>query len=812
MEANNAQPILSFVEKPSRYLGTEINAIRKDGSSVKLAVALAFPDLYEIGTSHFGIQILYHIINQRPDMVAERVFAPAMDMQAMLRKTGAPLTSLESGKPLAFFDLIGFSLLYELNYTNVLSMLRLAGIPFRAVDRGPNAPLVIAGGPCTVNPEPMAVFFDAMVIGDGEQVILKMAEAVVRWKQAGRRGKEALWDRWEQIQGVYLPGRLSPSTRIRRAVIPDLETAPFPTRPVVPFGRPVHDRLRIELARGCTRGCRFCQAGIIYRPVRERSAPTVMKQIQEALNATGYEDLSLLSLSTGDYSCLAGLLGAMIESLGRQRVAISLPSLRASALTPGLMGFIQTVRKTGFTIAPEAGSQRLRDIINKNIDQRQIESAVGEAVRMGWKVIKLYFMIGLPFETDSDVSAIAALVETLRRIGRRRIQLNVSVATFIPKPHTPFQWVGQMEMDTAKAYLTGLQRQLQYRDVQFKWQNPRVSLLEGLFARGDRPLANLLEAAFSQGCGFDGWTDLFHWDRWQKAMDATGIDPCHYTRAPRSLDAILPWDHIDVGVTKAFLIQEWLRAQNGQVTPDCRSNGCQDCGVCDFKDVMPKMAPPADVLTAAPATASTTGTVQQVTITFAKTGNAKYFSHLETMKIFERALRRAGVGLVFSKGFHPKPQMVFADALPVGMQSRQESLRVAMVSALALEQLPPRLNDLLPDGFQVHECRRAAPEKAGGQVISYTIKVADGIFDESALKSFWEKPSCLIQKRSGNKIDLRAAVVHWGLDDPCCLAVSLRPVEGMLLRPAEILKWILGWSEERIRSADIVKEGCICHV
>jgi len=799
--------LLGRVERPSRYLGTEINRIRKDWTKVKLTMALAFPDLYDIGTCHFGIQILYHILNQNKDIAAERVFAPAVDMMDLLAagQGGPGLRSLESGRPLGAFDIVGFSLLYELNFTNVLAMLELSGIPLRAADRRPDAPLVIAGGPCTVNPEPMAAFFDAMVVGDGENVITAMAEAAMAWKAGGKASRAALLDLWSGIQGVYLPDRLSPQTRVRRAVVADLETAAFPTAPVVPFGRPVHDRLRIELARGCSRGCRFCQAGIIYRPVRERSAQSVADLTCTALAATGYEDISLLSLSTGDYTCLTGLLGGLMEHLAIDRVAVSLPSLRAASLTPALMTQIKKVRKTGFTIAPEAGSQRLRDVINKNITREDIQTAVVEATRMGWKVIKLYFMIGLPFETGVDVAAIADLVEDLRRVTKHRIQLNVSVAAFIPKPHTPFQWAGQLAPDQAMDRLAYLQRRLRHKDVQFKWQNPRVSLLEGLFARGDRALGPLLETARGLGCCFDGWTDRFDFTRWQTAMEKTGVDAAAYTGPRPDLGAPLVWDHIDIGVTKAFLQAEWQRAEAAQTTPDCRHGDCQGCGLCDFDAIRPRLAAQGPI-TIAGAPHEVAGD-QELDIYFSKAGPARYLSHLEVMKVFERALRRAGLSLAFSKGFHPKPRMVFADALPVGMASCREKLTIGLTTAVAPTLVRQRLNAGLPEGLTVTDCTPAGSTQQAKGPTLYRIETHDGVFDQKAIDSFRHKLSWPITKGARSRVDLKAAVTQLVLTGPATLHMGLQPVEGILLRPADVLKALWGLDDAGLGRATIIKEG-----
>jgi radical SAM family uncharacterized protein len=521
MSEISIQDVLPWVQMPSRYLGGEVNSVHKKWDTTRLHVALAFPDLYEIATSHFGIQILYSILNNQESILAERVFAPAVDMEDQLRQNKIDLGSLESQTPLHRFDIVGFSLLYELNYTNMVNMLDLGRIPILAEEREERHPLVIAGGPCMCNPEPVADFFDAIVVGDGEAVILQMSDAWMKWRSSGKARKKDLLIAWSKIPGIYIPSFFDPAEgkessgplipkyenyrKIERAVVCDLDGTDFPLDPIVPFGKPIHDRLRMEIARGCTRGCRFCQAGMIYRPVRERNPQNVLDSIKRSMQGTGYEDLSLLSLSTGDYSCVAPLIEHIMAFKQHDRLAVSLPSLRAGSLTPELMELIKKVRKTGFTIAPEAGSQRLRDVINKNITAADIYETVQNAFSLGWKLIKLYFMVGLPTETGEDVAAIVDLVKGLIKTTQpagKRIRINVSVATFVPKPHTPFQWESQIPLAEARAKINWLKDKLQLPGIQVKWQDPRVSMIEGVWSRGDRKLARVLIDAWKSGCRF----------------------------------------------------------------------------------------------------------------------------------------------------------------------------------------------------------------------------------------------------------------------------------------------------------------------
>ncbi|MCG8634003.1 MAG: TIGR03960 family B12-binding radical SAM protein [Desulfobacterales bacterium] len=499
MHEQNYQDILARVQTPTRYAGSEINAVKKDHRDVDLTFALAFPDLYEIGTSHFGLQILYSILNQREDIAAERFFAPAPDLEALMREKEIPCLSMETRTPLADFDIIGISLLYELNFTNILTLFDLSGIPFYADQRDDAFPLVIAGGPCAFNPEPLADFFDAFVIGDGEESVVEIADTVLDFKKNGDGKKASLLRQLSKIQGVYVPSFFTPQwdengiqtltpvhedyTSVKRAILPELTIDNFPIDPIVPYAKPVHDRLRLEIARGCSRGCRFCQAGMIYRPVRERSREDLMEITRRSLASTGYSDISLLSLSTGDYSDLPGLMQELLALSQGQCNAISLPSIRAERLTPELMELIKTVRKTGFTIAPEAGTQRLRDIINKNLTEESINATVENALALGWKNIKLYFMMGLPFEEMTDVDGIARLSEKLAAAhARGRQMINVSTTCFIPKAHTPFQRHAQMTLEQTRDKLNHLRDNLHHRKVKLKWQDPRMSQLEGVWA------------------------------------------------------------------------------------------------------------------------------------------------------------------------------------------------------------------------------------------------------------------------------------------------------------------------------------------
>lgn len=832
MSNDSIKQIFPLVERPSRYLGTEVNTVKKDLQRVKLKFALAFPDMYEIGTSHFGMQILYTILNQHPQIAAERVFAPGMDLQTRLRASGESILTLESQAPLNRFDIVGFSLLYELNYTNVLSILDLAGIPFLAADRDASHPFIIAGGTCTCNPEPVADFFDAIVIGDGETVIEALAHTWLQWKEGRDKDRQTLLRTWSKLEGVYIPSFFEPEydqdgyqrliprfedyTRVTRAVVPDLEQVPFPDKPIVPYGKPVHDRLRLEVSRGCTRGCRFCQAGMIYRPVRERSPQKLVSLAAKSIAATGYEDLSLLSLSTGDYGCIVSLMQQLMAGYAAENVAVSLPSLRAGTLTPELMQLIKAVRKTGFTIAPEAGSQRLRNVINKNISEEEIFETVNDAFQLGWQLVKLYFMVGLPTETQEDLEALVDLVRRLRKIKGpqgRKGKINVSVATFIPKPHTPFQWAPQITLAESIEKINWLKDQLRLPGIQVKWQNPQVSLLEGLWARGDRRLGRLLLTAYHKGCQFDGWTDQFRFDLWQEALLEEGIDIEYYTTRERDLSEPLAWDHIESRVTKKFFQDEWFAAVAGTTMADCRFGDCNQCGVCDFAEIEPRtfqsceLEPEVIPTDEAPRPTE----FKKVVVSYSKTGPARFFGHLEMVNIFIRAVKRAAIPVRFSEGFHPKPKLAFDNPLPVGMESQEENFTMVVDAGVNAELIMPKLNSSLPEGLRVHLVRPVLGRDSQkiSEANSYLVTLADFGFDEAELRAFIAKPDAEIRRftKKGKlkKINIKDMLIDISLINPGQLQMTLRTEPGKMLRPLDVLSYIFTAPEDQLKQARITK-------
>ncbi|MBE6766003.1 MAG: TIGR03960 family B12-binding radical SAM protein [Ruminococcaceae bacterium] len=601
MDSKNLEKLLLSVQKPGRYAGGELNSIIKDKEKVDVRFAFCFPDTYEIGMSHLGMKILYSQFNARDDIWCERVFNPWIDFQAVMRENNIPLFALESRDPIKDFDFIGFTLQYELSYTNVLNMLDLAGVPLRSRDRKDLMPIVVAGGPCACNPEPMAEFIDIFFLGEGEEVDLEVIDLYKRIKKEGG-DKQTFLREAAKIEGVYVPslydceynldGTLNsikpiddaPAV-INKRIMKDMDKSFYPETFVVPTTEIVHDRAVEEIYRGCIRGCRFCQAGFIYRPVREKSVDTILSQAKSLCDTTGYDEISLSSLSTSDYRQVQQLLSRMIEWSEKDKVSISLPSLRIDNFSTELLEKIQYIRKSGLTFAPEAGTQRLRDVINKNITEEEILRTCLMAFEGGYTSVKLYFMIGLPTETDEDIIGIAELgqkiVDSFYRMPNKpkykSVNVSISVSTFVPKPFTPFQFEPQIDIDEIRRKHDLLRNSIKTKKISLSYHDSSTSFLEGVFARGDRKLCDVIETAYNSGCKFDGWNECFSLDTWMEAFKKCGIDTAFYANRGRDYEEILPWDHLNYGVTKCFFVRENEKAHGAKTTPNCREQ-CAGCG------------------------------------------------------------------------------------------------------------------------------------------------------------------------------------------------------------------------------------------
>ncbi|MBS7297907.1 MAG: TIGR03960 family B12-binding radical SAM protein [Eubacteriales bacterium] len=607
MAFNERDKILTKVQKPTRYTGGEINSVMKNPADVDVRYGFVFPDTYEIGMSHLGIKILYHTLNERSDTWCERVFAPWSDMEALMRENGEKLFALESGDEVIDFDILGITLQYELCYSNVVNMLDLAGIPVLAKDRDESYPIICGGGPCAYNAEPVAEVFDFFMLGEGEELIHETTDIYIEWKKSGKKDKKSFLEKLAQLDGVYVPSfydvlykddgtikSITPNNPtakpvVTKRIMADFDKTPAPDKIIVPFGEVVHDRVMLEVFRGCIRGCRFCQAGYVYRPVRERRSETLTKLAESLLSSSGYDEISLSSLSTSDYRELKCLTDNLLRITEEKKIGLSLPSLRIDNFSLELMNKVQKVRKTGITFAPEAGTQRLRDVINKNINEDNILKSVKLLFSGGWTNVKLYFMIGLPTETDTDVEGIAELSEKVlgeyfaipKEERAKNINITVSTSSFIPKPFTAFQWEKQNTREEIVEKQDILKRTIKSKRIRYNWHDNKTSYLEGIFARGDRRLCKVILEAVRLGCRFDGWDEHFAFDKWMQAFANCGVDPDWYLRK-REYDEVLPWDHISVGITKSFFLKESEKAQRAETTPNCREK-CAGCGVASFK-------------------------------------------------------------------------------------------------------------------------------------------------------------------------------------------------------------------------------------
>lgn len=731
--------ILQSVLKPARYTGGEWNAVCKDWGAVQCRFALALPDVYEVGMSNLGLAILYEILNRRADILAERVYAPWVDMEEKMREKGIPLFSLENRRPIADFDFLGFSLQYEMIYSNVLNMLDLAGIPLHARERDENMPFVVGGGPCVYNVEPIADFFDFFIIGEGEEVVPELCDAFIAWNTAGRvGGRRGFLTRLLAIDGVYVPSfyepmydaaehffelhPLHPDARpvIYKRVVRDMNRVMSVEHPIVPYMDIVHNRMMMELFRGCSRGCRFCQAGIAYRPARERTEEHLRDMAHGLVEATGYDEMSLTSLSSADYSCLGRLVDDLMTDYAGEKLSFSLPSLRIDSFSIDLAHRMQQVRKSGLTFAPEAGTQRMRDVINKGVTEENLLTACGAAFRHGWKQVKLYFMMGLPTETDEDIIGIAHLAKKVVDLyteirGRRGCKVTVSVSCFVPKPYTPFQWFGQLPIEEFQRRQQLLKEHITDRSITFHYHDARLSVIEGVFARGDRRLAPALYEAWKSGAKFDGWSDLFDDSRYFAAFEKCNIDWEYYSRRTRTIGEPLPWAHTSPGVLERFLKSEWQKALAASLTEDCRRTHCTGCGICPTLgvDVIDYAGTEAERMDAGEsdetrssgdARAENVPTERQLFVyrgLITKGEALRYVSHLDYANLFVRACKRAKLPMAYSEGFNPHMKVAFASALSLGAASDAEYVDFEMTEKLAPNVVVRRLRAHLPRGAEM---------------------------------------------------------------------------------------------------------------
>lgn len=840
--------ILPLVNKPGRYLGNELNVIKKDWSEVDVKFALIFPDLYELGMSYIGFDILYHILNRESFIAAERVYAPDQDMEEILRSNGYPLFSLENKRALRDFDLVGFTVQYELHYTNILNLLDLGGIALHASDRTDGDPVVIAGGLCAYNPEPLAKFIDAFVLGDGEESVVEIARFI-------REVKKKQWNRQQILKGlcsihsVYVPQFYGKATagsaelvplmdevppKVSSRIIEKLTSSNYPDRPLIPIIETTHDRFAMEIMRGCSRGCRFCNAGMIYRPVRERSVYDLISYATNVINNTGYEELSLLSLSTSDYSQLIELMKGLSKTLSQKGVNVSFPSLRSETFTPEIAKFARSVRKSGITLAPEAGTEHLQTVINKNNRNEDLINAVRLAFDEGWNLVKLYFMIGLPQETDDDLQGIVDLVQQVTNIAKlyKDRNIHVSISPFSPKPHTPFQWAGQDDIVELNRKIVFLRDRIGNKRIKFNWRDPHVSFLEAVMGLGDRDLANVIETAWQHGAKFDAWTDQFKYDVWEQAFQIHGIDPKIYV-AEKRIDVKLPWDHIGNGVTKSFLKREYENAMSGEETPDCRLKGCHACGLMHH-DVCQEIIHQGEAPTSKSTDENTFGrskklvaptvepTIKQIRLQYSKKGAIRFASHLDMIRLFDRSFRRADLKLVYSQGFHPHPKIAYGPSLPTGYESESEYLDVHLYRDREVN-IDIMLNRVLPEDVKILKTKLVLNKN--NSLVSlinrahYTIKfpkLSNQSYLSNRIKEFLEQERIEIarDRKGGDQqvIDIRQYIDRLEINrEPGSLFLSMILDQGKTARVSEIIASLLDLSAQELALVRVTRLGLFVH-
>jgi radical SAM family uncharacterized protein/radical SAM-linked protein len=825
------------VEKPTRYLGNELNAVVKPPQDARVLFGLAFPDTYEVGMSNVGFRTLYHALNERPDTACERFFMPWADMEAVMRSRNLPLFSLENRLPALAFDVLGFTMQFELCYTTILAMLDLARVPLLSKDRRRDDPLILGGGPCSYNPEPVADFFDAVVVGEGEEVVHEISDVMAEWKPSGESRKDLLW-RLSEIQGVYIPSFFKPHynaldktlkaieplkpgyERVVRRVIPDLNAVPMPEKPIMPFMQTIHDRLPIEIQRGCTRGCRFCQVGMITRPTRQRSPENVRHLAEVGLAATGYEEVGFLSLSAGDYECINGLLEDFFDRFAPERISISLPSLRTETMNERLTQQIKRVRKSGFTVAPEAATERMRRVINKGNKEENLLNAVETIFKAGWELVKFYFMIGLPTERDEDVRAIVQLSAKAHDLARKHLQnpkIHVGVSTFVPKPFTPFQWEPMIPLEETRRKHSVLKEELRklprqkYSSLSIKPHDASQSSFEGALALGDRRLGTAVLAAYRMGQRFDGWSEHFHldvWDNAAKEMESIhGVGLEFFAHRGRTQHEVLPWDHIDCEVTKPYLWGELKKSYEEAEVVDCVLSRCTACGACDYFTVDTRVYKDQDYQHAAPLPPRPADPVERtiVRVRYSKEGRVRALSHLETKNALERAIRRAKLPVAFSQGFSPKPKLTFSPALSVGIESQAEFVDIVLIGVHDPATVGAALQARMPPGMAVLASEVAHDESLnqGANAVTYTAEVPiDAMAGlESAIDRFTQASEWMIMRKYDGRekqIDLKRFVRAVSADGPNRVRMELLQGSDGGARPGEVVQSLLGVEAQRM--------------
>lgn len=840
-----SQEILQSVTKPARYTGGEFNAVKKNLAEVDCRFALALPDIYEVGMSNLGLAILYSILNARKDTACERVYAPWIDMEDLMRERKIPLFTLESREPVKNFDLLGFSLQYEMIFTNVLNMLDLAGIPIHTSERSIEDPFIIGGGPCVYNVEPVADFFDFFVVGEGEEILGEVVEHYINWKRSGSKDRKKFLESLLDIDGIYVPSFYAPSYLdgkffrldpihpkappiIRKRIVKNLDLIPSVENPIVPYLDIVHNRIMLELFRGCSRGCRFCQAGICYRPVRERSEENLRQMARRLIDSSGQDSISLTSLSSADYSCLPRLIDDLMEEFRDEKIALSLPSLRIDSFSIELAEKIRQVRKSGLTFAPEAGTQRLRDVINKNVTEENLLSACESAFKNGWQQVKLYFMMGLPTETDEDIRGIARLakkvVDKYFEIKRnRKVKVTISVSCFVPKPFTPFQWFDQIPLEEFARRQKLLKDEIRDRAIVFNYHDARLSTLEGSIARGDRRLSRVIEKAWRLGAKFDGWSDLFQYDLWIRAFEECD------EKLERHFDFedSLPWEHTTPGVDKNFLLREWEKSQLAKTTRDCRRGSCTGCGICPtlgakIIDHLGEKLPPA--IKKSPVEKNSEGRF----IYRAKVSKGEEISvlgHLDFMNLLMKSFQRSKLPIMYSEGFHPHMRLSLATALGVGITSDAEYMEFILTQKIAPEIVRKKLNQSSPSGIKILEVRlfdgkqKSLTELANRSRYEIHVPILGDI--GRSIEDFNRASEVLIERvtpKHKKTLDLKqylsTSIEHESLDSELILRFEVKISPSGSIKPSEVIRALkdqfdlpIKTSEAKIHRIDLTRDG-----